>query len=73
VKELGPNQVLTRFFINIDIHLENMPTSVMNWGMKNISAEIFNYIKKNSENLPETYVKRMAEDKEFYAYCQKKA
>ncbi len=36
---------LVKFFVNIDIHLEQVPSGAMNWGMKNISGTVFDFIK----------------------------
>ena len=45
---------------------------MMNWGMKNISGTVFEYIKQNSENFPESYVQKMAEKPDFYEYIKKR-
>jgi hypothetical protein len=44
----------------------------MNWGMKNITGVVFEYIKNNAENLPDKYKNLMQEKPEFYEYIQKR-
>lgn len=44
IKYINDNQTQLRFFINIDIHLDLMPSALMNWGMKNICGQFFQYI-----------------------------
>jgi len=53
---VNEKQTLLKCFINIDIHLDLIPSQIMNWGMKNICGYVYEYIKNNAENLPEKYL-----------------
>lgn len=72
IKYLSENKTMLKYYINIDIHPDLMPSALMNWGMKNICGKVFEFIKQSAENLPETYEKKKLEKPEFYAYLQDK-
>lgn len=46
---LNEQQSIVKCYINIDIHLDLIPSVIMNWGMKNICGYVFDFIKQNSE------------------------
>ena len=52
------------------MHLDFMPTILLNWAMKNLSGFIIDSIIQKSTNLPEKYTELKAEKKEFYATLQ---
>lgn len=45
---------------------------IMNWGMRNICGFVFDYIKQNSEELPQRYHELRQQKPEFYAYLEEK-
>lgn len=52
--------------VNIDTHMDLVPEALMNWGMKNISGAIMDFIKKAAEELPENHRKKREEKAAYY-------
>ena len=53
---LGENRNRVQFITNIDVHLDYVPQTLINWGLTNLSGSIIDMVKNNSEKLPEKYV-----------------
>lgn len=52
--------------MNGDPHLDFIPQSLINWGVKNVAFVFLKMIKNRSEKLPDSNKKLIEEKKEFY-------
>lgn len=57
---------IMKMIMNADPHIDYIPQTLINWGLKNVIGVFIGFIQKKSENLSDTYKKLIEEKKEFY-------
>lgn len=65
-KVVSESKCRMKMVINIDPHIDYIPTSLFNKGLKNFFSVFLNFLVSKAENLPEEYIKLMEEKKEYY-------
>lgn len=71
-KVLSESTCQIKIVMNADPHIDYIPQSLFNWGLKNIFGVFLKYLVSKAEKLPDEYKKLMEDKKEFYEELERR-